>query len=66
MNANLLFKVCEKVTLYAFGCPSLYQLYITAASAEMGDKELTAYPLSGSLFVAKQNIKGIPANYLTY
>jgi len=65
MNANPLFEVHEKVTLYAFGCSSLDQLYITTTSEEMSG-ELAAYPLSGSLFVAELNIKEIPANYFTY
>lgn len=55
-----------KVTSCAFGGPNLDQLYITTASVEMSDDELAAYPLSGSLFVAGVNVKGIKANYFVH
>jgi sugar lactone lactonase YvrE len=53
------------VTACAFGGYNLQQLFITTARAGLGTEQLLQYPLSGSLFVADINIKGVPTNYFS-
>lgn len=48
-------------TMCAFGGDRLDVLYVTSARARMSDAELTAQPLSGSLFaITGMGIKGLP------
>lgn len=51
-----------KVTSCAFGGENLDQLYITTASQGLTDEELTNYPESGSLFMVRPGVTGVPAN----
>jgi sugar lactone lactonase YvrE len=47
----------------AFGGKDLQTLYITTARAEMEAGDLARYPLSGDLFIAEVEVRGVPANY---
>jgi sugar lactone lactonase YvrE len=64
-NGELMQKVnvpAPKVTSCAFGGENFDRLFITTASVEMTDDELTRYPASGGIFVANVNIKGAPTH----
>ncbi len=50
-----------KVTSCAFGGENLDTLFITTARTQMSEKELEDYPLSGAIFTANVNTKGLPA-----
>ena len=50
------------VTSCAFDGKDLKTLYITTAKQGLTDEQMKKYPLSGSLFRVKCNIKGVPAN----
>ena len=52
-----------KVTSCAFGGENLNTLFITTARVEMSAAELEKYPLSGGIFSADANIRGIPAHH---
>lgn len=59
----LIIKVPSKnVTSCAFGGTDLDTLYITSASTQLTNSELTQYPNSGGLFSVKPGVKGIEAN----
>ncbi|NPA37300.1 MAG: SMP-30/gluconolactonase/LRE family protein [Chlorobi bacterium] len=49
------------VTSCAFGGDDLDTLFITTAQKGLTTEQLEQYPLSGSLFFAKSNVKGVPA-----
>ncbi|MFT3750894.1 MAG: SMP-30/gluconolactonase/LRE family protein [Agriterribacter sp.] len=51
------------VSSCAFGGKNMDTLYITTARENLTRDELRKYPLSGSVFSAKLNSKGIPANF---
>ncbi|MFT4015577.1 MAG: SMP-30/gluconolactonase/LRE family protein [Agriterribacter sp.] len=51
------------VTSCAFGGNDMDTLYITTARENLTEDELRKYPLSGSVFSAKPNSKGIPAHF---
>lgn len=63
-NGQLLEKIevpAPNVTSCAFGGEDLSTLYITTAREGLTEEELKQYPLSGSLFSVKTNVKGLPA-----
>lgn len=65
-NGNLIGRVIvgvPNVTSCAFGGENLDELFITTARSDLSSAQLQAYPLSGSLFIAKVNIKGNPPNF---
>lgn len=47
----------------AFGGKELSTLYITTARVELSEEELAQNPLSGDLFVADVDVRGVPANF---
>lgn len=51
----------SNVTSCAFGGEDLDELYITTARIGLGDAELAAEPLAGSLFRVKLPFKGVPS-----
>ncbi|MFO8001056.1 MAG: SMP-30/gluconolactonase/LRE family protein [Marinilabilia sp.] len=60
-SGELLEKIdvpAPNVTSCAFGGDDLKTLYITTARQGLDDEQLEEYPLSGSLFVTKTNVKG--------
>ena len=60
-NGELLQKIevpAPNVTSCAFGGEDLKTLYITTAREGLSEKQLTEYPLSGSLFVIDVEVKG--------
>ncbi|XID95864.1 SMP-30/gluconolactonase/LRE family protein [Paenibacillaceae bacterium WGS1546] len=50
-----------RVTSCCFGGESLDELYITSASVGLSEEQLRREPLSGSLFMHKPGVKGLPA-----
>lgn len=46
----------------AFGGKDLETLYITTARSEMEAEDLKRYPMSGDLFAAEMDVRGVPAN----
>ena len=48
------------VTNCAFGGPEYNELYITSASWGLNETKLKEHPLSGTLFVAKVGVRGLP------
>lgn len=65
-NGKLLATVAvpsKNVTSCAFGGKNLDLLYITTACTQISETDLSQYPNSGGLFVAKPGIKGIEANF---
>ncbi|MES2276073.1 MAG: SMP-30/gluconolactonase/LRE family protein [Bacteroidota bacterium] len=65
VNGQLLAKIevpVPLVTSCVFGGIDLEYLIITTARQGLSKEEINKYPLSGSVFVAKPGIKGIPAN----
>jgi sugar lactone lactonase YvrE len=64
-NGKLLDKVevpAQQVTSCVFGGEELDHLVITTASTGLSEEDLKKYPLSGSIFITKPGVKGIPAN----
>ncbi len=53
----------HNVTSCAFGGDNLDELYITTASVDMTAEEKKKYPLAGSLFKIKLNVKGVRSNF---
>jgi sugar lactone lactonase YvrE len=51
-----------RTTACAFGGPGLRDLYITTATAGLGDAQLAAQPLAGSLFVVPGAAPGLPTH----
>jgi sugar lactone lactonase YvrE len=52
----------SKVTSCTFGGPDFQDLYITSASVDLSNAELSKQPLAGSLFVIKNSgYKGLPS-----
>lgn len=47
----------------AFGGEGLDELYITTARETLTEEELAKWPLSGSIFVVKPGVKGVPEPY---
>lgn len=50
-------------TSCVFGGENLDVLYVTSAREILSESELEVYPLSGSLFALKTDVKGIPESY---
>ena len=53
----------HNVTSCAFGGENLDELYITTASVDMTDEEKKQYPLAGSVFKIKLDVKGIESSF---
>ncbi len=53
----------HNVTSCAFGGDHLDELYITTASVDMTDEERAKYPLAGSLFKVKLDVKGVKSTF---
>jgi sugar lactone lactonase YvrE len=51
------------VTSCSFGGADYRQLLITTARTGLNKKELEQHPLSGSLFMARTRVRGVPPNY---
>lgn len=65
-NGALVGKVlvnAPHVTSCAFGGDKMQQLFITTAASGHTEQQLSQHPLSGSLFIADTDIKGIDTNY---
>lgn len=61
-NGELLEKIdvpAPNVTACAFGGEDMQTLFITTARQEMSADELAAYPLSGSVFQLKTDVRGL-------
>lgn len=61
-TGKLLAKVnvpAHNVTSCAFGGENLDELYITTASIDMSDEEKEKFPLAGSLYKVKTEVKGV-------
>ena len=56
----------KQVTSCAFGGDNLDTLYITTARIGLNEQELEQWPLSGSLFRLKTDVKGLAANRFKY
>lgn len=68
LNGNLIGKIivaAPNVTSCAFGGTDMQQLLITTARVGLSEAQLQQYPLSGSLFCANTNEKGLPINYFS-
>ena len=50
-----------RITSCAFGGPDLSDLYVTSASAGLGEAQLAEQPLAGGLFVIRPGVAGLPA-----
>jgi sugar lactone lactonase YvrE len=64
-NGQLLAKVevpVPLVTSCVFGGENLEYLIITTARHGLSPEEIDKYPLSGSVFIVKPGVKGLPAN----
>ena len=55
----------DQVTSCCFGGKNLDELYITSATNGLDPQVLAAKPMSGGLFVAKVDVKGLPTNEFT-
>ncbi|TVZ57339.1 sugar lactone lactonase YvrE [Lutibacter sp. Hel_I_33_5] len=53
----------HNITSCAFGGKNLDILYITSARLDMTDEELKKYPLAGSIFKVKTDVKGVKSNF---
>lgn len=53
----------HNITSCAFGGPNLETLYITTATVDMTDEELTKYPLAGSIFKVNPGVKGVRSHF---
>ncbi|MEM7084962.1 MAG: SMP-30/gluconolactonase/LRE family protein [Bacteroidota bacterium] len=53
----------HNVTACAFGGANLDKLYITTASVDMTEEEITKYPLAGSVFVANPGVRGVKSDF---
>lgn len=53
----------HNVTSCAFGGTNLDILYITTASVDMTAEEKVKYPLAGSVFSVKMDVKGVPSPF---
>ncbi|WP_460219728.1 SMP-30/gluconolactonase/LRE family protein [Psychroserpens sp. MEBiC05023] len=53
----------HNVTSCAFGGQNLDELYITTSSIDMNDEEQEQYPLAGSLFKVKVDVKGVNSDF---
>lgn len=53
----------HNVTSCAFGGKNLDTLYITSATVDMTEEEKEKYPLSGSVFKIKTDVKGVKSNF---
>ena len=53
----------HNVTSCAFGGDNLDEMYITTASVDMTKEEKEKYPLAGSLFKVKMDIKGVKSSF---
>ena len=51
-----------RVTSCAFGGPDLRMLFVTTARTGLDDRQLAAWPLSGSLFGVETGVPGVPAH----
>jgi sugar lactone lactonase YvrE len=51
-----------RVTSCAFGGPELRTLFVTTARTGLDDRQLAAWPLSGSLFGVETGVPGMPAH----
>ena len=65
-TGQLLSKVevpAHNVTSCAFGGENLNELFITTASVDMTAEEQQKYPLAGSIFKIKTEVKGVKSNF---
>lgn len=53
----------HNVTSCAFGGENLDELYITTATVDMTEEEQRKYPLAGSVFKVKMNVKGVKSPF---
>ena len=53
----------HNVTSCAFGGENLDELYITTASVDMTEEEKKQFPLAGSVFKVKMNVKGMKSPF---
>jgi len=56
----------HNITSCAFGGDDLETLYITSASIDMTEEEKKAYPLAGSVFKVKPEVKGVKSYLFKY
>ena len=53
----------HNVTSCAFGGENLDILYITTSSLDMTEEEQEAFPMAGSIFIAKPGVKGVKSRF---